>query len=260
MGGPMSLTADSTRSPLRNVSRIEAPKDFVDDFLAGMPESYHTQYSESEKREHAQIAWRRQTAIAYVAACPRDQDGSSWICVVTDDSRGLLSKLCAAISAYSLDILGAKTFCRTRDGAKTEALGFFSVRRLQGASSEHLDQSEIDAICRGIVSLLEGETDFAALKRRGRPTERPGESPPPDVFFASDGDCDLLSIDAQDHPGLLFDITAALFRVGVRVLWSDVLTVGGRACDAFAVCEADGSRVTEAHKKTIVEHLLRSLH
>jgi UTP:GlnB (protein PII) uridylyltransferase len=41
----------------------------------------------------------------------------------------------------------------------------------------------------------------------------------------------LLSIEAQDHPGLLSEITAALFRVGVRVLWSDVLTVGFIAGD-----------------------------
>jgi UTP:GlnB (protein PII) uridylyltransferase len=256
----MSLATNSTPNTLRHVSRNEAPRDFVDDFLAGMPESYQTQYSDSEKRQHAQIAWRRGTALVHVEICPPGRDGFSWICVVTDDGRGLLSKLSAAISAYSLDILGAKTFCRTRDGAKTEALGLFAVRRLRELSSfEQLDQDEIDAICNGIASLLEGQTDLAALKRRGWPTERPGESPPPDVFFGSDGDCDLLSIEAQDHPGLLSDITSALFRVGVRVLWSDVLTVGGRACDAFAVCEPDGSRVTEAHKKTIVEHLVRSL-
>jgi UTP:GlnB (protein PII) uridylyltransferase len=256
----MSLATDSTRTPLRNITRNEAPKDFIEGFLAGMPESYQTQYADAEKRQHAQIAWRRGTAIAHVEACQRAQDGSSWICVVTDDSRGLLSKLSAAISAYSLDILGAKTFCRARDGDRAEALGLFAVRRLHGISSfEQLEQTEIDAICNGIVSLLAGETDLAAMKRRGWPTERPGESLAPDVFFATDGDCDLLSVEAEDHPGLLSDITAALFRVGVRVLWSDVLTVGGRACDAFAVCEPDGSRVTEAHKKTIVEHLLRSL-
>jgi UTP:GlnB (protein PII) uridylyltransferase len=255
----MSLAADSSRSILRNTPKNEAPKDFVEAFLAGMPESYQTQYDDTEKRQHAQIAWRRGSEVAHVETCHSSIEGS-WICVVTDDSRGLLSKLSAAISAYSLDILGAKTFCRVREGSKAEALGLFSVRPLRGAGeSETLDQSEIDAICRGIVSLLEGETDLAALKRRGWATERPGESPPPDVFFGSDGDCDLLSIEAQDHPGLLSDITAALFRVGVRILWSDVLTVGGRACDAFAVCEPDGSRVTEAHKKTIVEHLRRSL-
>jgi len=256
----MSPAINSTRMPLRTIARNEAPKDFVDDFLSGMPESYQTQYSDPEKRQHAQIAWRRGSEIAHVETCQSAQDGSSWICVVTDDSRGLLSKLSAAISAYSLDILGAKTFCRTKEGMRAEALGLFAVRRLQGFSDlVQLEQTEVDAICRGIVSLLEGETDLAALKRRGWPTERPGESPPPDVFFGSDGDCDLLSIEAQDHPGLLSDITAALFRVGVRVLWSDVLTVAGRACDAFAVCEPDGSRVTEAHKKTIVEHLVRSL-
>jgi UTP:GlnB (protein PII) uridylyltransferase len=255
----MSLATDSSRTPLRNLARNEAPKDFVEAFLGGMPESYQTQYGDAEKGQHAQIAWRRGSAIAHVETCHCALDGS-WICVVTDDSRGLLSKLASAISAYSLDILGAKTFCRQRDGAKAEALAFFSIRPLRGASSfEELEQSEIDAICRGIVSLLEGETDLAALKRRGSPTERPGESPAPDVFFGSDGDCDLISIEAQDHPGLLSDITAALFRVGVRVLWSDVLTVAGRACDAFAVCEPDGSRVTEAHKRTIVEHLVRSL-
>lgn len=256
----MSLATNSTRTSLRMIAKNEAPKDFVEAFLAGMPESYQTQYSESEKRQHAQIAWRRGADIAHVETFQAAHDGSSWICVVTDDSRGLLSKLSAAISAYSLDILGAKTFCRTIDGAKAEALGFFAVRRLQGVSAiDRLEQDEIDAICGGIVSLLEGETDVAALKRRGWATERPGESPAPDVYFGSDGDCDLLSVEAQDHPGLLSNITAALFRVGVRVLWSDVLTVAGRACDAFAVCEPDGSRLTEAHKKTIVEHLLRSL-
>jgi len=256
----MSLSTNSMRTPLRNIGRNEGPKEFVEAFLTGMPESYQTQYTDLEKRLHAQIAWRRGSALAHVETCSRAEDGLSWICVVTDDSRGLLSKLSAAISAYSLDILGAKTFSCTRDGAKPEALGFFSVRRLHGDNSlEPLDETELDAICRSIISLLQGETDLAVLKRRGWQTERPGGSPQPDVFFGSDGDCDLLSIEAQDHPGLLSEITAALFRVGVRVLWSDVLTVGGRACDAFAVCEPDGSRVTEVHKKTIVEHLLRSL-
>jgi UTP:GlnB (protein PII) uridylyltransferase len=256
----MSLATRSTRTLPRTITKNEAPLDFIETFLVAMPESYQTQYADGEKRQHAQIAWRRGRAVAHVESCQSQVDQSSWICVVTDDHRGLLSKLAAAISAYSLDILGAKTFCRARSGANPEALAFFSVRRIKEPSNfEQLDQNEVDAICQGIVSLLEGETDVAALKRRGWATERPGEAPPPDVFFGSDGDCDLLSVEAEDHPGLLSEITAALYRVGVRVLWSDVLTVADRACDAFAVCEPDGSRLTDAHKKTILEHLLRSL-
>ena len=73
----MSLATDPTPTPLRNIGRNEGPKDFVEAFLAGMPESYPTQYTDAEKRLHAQIAWRRGRALAHVETCSSAEGGSS---------------------------------------------------------------------------------------------------------------------------------------------------------------------------------------
>jgi len=53
----------------------------------------------------------------------------------------------------------------------------------------------------------------------------------------------------------LSSITSALFREGVGILLSEVLTFAGRARDGFKVAALDGSRLSDSHKSTIVKRV-----
>src|SRR5437762_2024262 len=89
-----TLTMDPLKDP---------PSSFVERFRSSMPEAYRSRYNPEQVRAHAAISWRRASAPAHVEQWSDEADGTRWICVITDDRRGLLSLLSAAITAHCLD-------------------------------------------------------------------------------------------------------------------------------------------------------------
>ena len=87
-------------------------------------------------------------------------------------------------------------------------------------------------------------------RERAQPTTRPLGTPPPEVYFDdATGEADFLIVDADDRPGLLSSITSVLYREGVGILLSEVMTVAGRARDGFRVVDLSGSRAFAQSEK-----------
>jgi UTP:GlnB (protein PII) uridylyltransferase len=236
----------------------DLPAAFLEAFQASMPATYQAQHSPAEVLEHAHIVWNRRDKLAHVESCVGDERGGTWICVVTDDRPGLLSLLSAAISAHSLDILAANIYGRTRRGRADEAVDLFMVQPLKGIAQ--LDSGDVAAIGLSIVSLLMGETDVSFLEKRAQPTTRPMGTPPPEVYFDdATGEADFLIVDADDRPGLLSSITSVLYREGVGILLSEVMTVAGRARDGFRVVDLSGSRLSPSQKSHIIKRVAEAV-
>src|SRR6185369_11877602 len=105
----------------------------IEAFRTSMPDAYRLSHADDEIRRHAEAVGRRGDTLAHLELLASETEGVSTIVVVTDDRPGLLSVLSAAISAHSLDILGAKIYCRAREGRPDEAVDFFLVRPLKTA-------------------------------------------------------------------------------------------------------------------------------
>ncbi len=230
-------------------------KVHVTSFAASMPEAYRQRHNDAEMQAHAAVVHRRGNGLVHLELClPAAVDGP-WLCVVADDRPGLLSLLSAAISAHSLDILGARVYCRTRAGYPPEAVDLFAIRPLKPPYVLVDTGQLLASIKRSIEALLVGEVDVHSLARRARPTPVPSGAPPLSIFFQEAADADLLMVHAPDRPGLLRTITETVFREKLTIAGSHVTTFGHMARDEFQLCELDGTRLGTERKESIVEKL-----
>ncbi|MFE9451130.1 [protein-PII] uridylyltransferase [Streptomyces sp. NPDC006739] len=97
-----------------------------------------------------------------------------------------------------------------------------------------------------LVRALDGTLDIAgrlAERDAAYPRRRGWVAPPPRVTVASAASrhATVIEVRAQDAPGLLFRIGAALEKAGVRVRSAHVSTLGANAVDAFYVTGAAGT-------------------
>ncbi|MFJ8110860.1 [protein-PII] uridylyltransferase [Streptomyces sp. NPDC096132] len=97
-----------------------------------------------------------------------------------------------------------------------------------------------------LVRALDGSLDIAgrlAERDAAYPRRRGVVAPPPRVTVApaASRHATVIEVRAQDAPGLLFRIGAALEDAGVRVRSMHVSTLGANAVDAFYVTGAEGS-------------------
>lgn len=225
-----------------------------------MPDAYRHRHDAREVEMHAGVARRRGKARVHVELCPGpvQPDSGRWICIVTDDRPGLLSLLSAAIAAHSLDILAARAYCRTREGAPDEAVDLFAVRRLKEPISGPLSRRDVDAVRATIESLLSGETSVSRLERQGAETSRPPTGPPTAVYFA-DFEPNLLRVEAADRPGLLLAVTLAIFKERLSIVRSHVTTIGGIARDEFQIAELDGLSLCDDRRRLVIEKVRQAV-
>jgi UTP:GlnB (protein PII) uridylyltransferase len=237
----------------------EGSSGWVRAFAATMPDGYGTRHSEDEIRGHAQVVHRRGEGRLHAEFCagPAHPERVQWLCVVTDDSPGLLSKLSAAIAAHSLEILTARVYCRARPGRPDEAVDLFAVRRMKRIDVE-LTGADLASICRSAESLLAGETDVTTLARHAADTARPTLSPPPAAYFDPTNE-DLLIVETADRPGLLLALTLTIFGERMSIVRSHVTTLAGVARDQFELAELDGTPLLEPRRRNILDKILKVL-
>jgi len=240
------------RQPLATL-RTQPPPEFVEVFVGSMPDNYREQYSEQEVSDHAAVAWRRNGEVAHVEQWPAGAKDTTWLCVVTDDRPGLLALLSAAITAHSLNILRAKIYCRDAGTGRREAVDFFCVKPVKSEGAERINDDDLQALCDTMVHLLRGETDVNALERRASPTSRPPGRPETSIYFDGERNgADLLVIETDDHAGLLTLITGVLSKLGVSIMWSEVVTMAGHARDEFHLLDQNGQRLNRRLMQAVV--------
>ena len=231
----------------------DAPEEGIAWFVSSMPEGYAEEHADAEIRAHAGIVARRGDMLVHVEMCPGPSicEHGVWLCVVTDDRPGLLSLLSAAIAAHSLDVLGASVYTRSRPGNPDEAVDVFSVRKL-GTSAGAMPDVDLVSMKRTMNAILNGEMPVERLKRHAADTSRPTHRPETAIYFHAT-EPDLLLVETADHPGLLLDITIAIFRERLSIVRSHITTIAGIAQDEFQLAEIDGSSLSEDRRAAIIE-------
>ena len=226
--------------------------------LSRHTDAYWTRFDPDAHERHARLLQRGRCEGSWLAVDAQSNDfrAVTEIVVATPDHPGLFAQLAGAITASGGSIVDAKIYTTT-DGL---ALDSFSVQDAEGGPFG--DASRIGRLRRNIERMLHGEFDPRAILAKSRGKVVPRFDVRPRVQFDNDASAHatVIEVQARDRPGLLYDITRALFEAHVSISSAMVATYGERAIDVFYVRDAFGHKITHPQRLAAVEaRLLRAL-
>ncbi|MEP6961369.1 MAG: HD domain-containing protein [Acidobacteriota bacterium] len=204
-------------------------------FLEGLPVRYLRTHSATEIDAHFALA--RQLSSRPVALEIQHLRGVYRLTLLARDRPALFTSVAGAISSFGLDIVKAEAFSNA-SGVVLDTFTFSDPHR-----TLELNPSETDRL-RGVVrNVVEGKTDAEALLRgRPKPLLPTRAKVPPRVVFREDATevATLIEIAAEDRPGLLHDLSAAISRTGCNIEVVMINTEAHKALDVFYVTHQGG--------------------
>jgi [protein-PII] uridylyltransferase len=168
--------------------------------------------------------------------------GFTQLMVCTWDRHGLLSKVAGALSALGINILQADVYTRS-DGI---VLDIFRIAEIEGRPVSNPGRwQEITFLIEGALSEPPRFASLWACSRHkfvGQP-----QSGPPAIAFdnSSSADSTVLTIEATDRLGLLYDILAALADGGINIGHALIDTEDDVARDTFYIADGNGQKISD---------------
>jgi [protein-PII] uridylyltransferase len=177
--------------------------------------------------------------------------------IYTEDHPGLFSRIAGAFAMSGTNILDAKIFT-TSDGM---AIDLFSV---QDANGEPIEEARaIDRIRQTMARVLAGEVvprsviDAQRIRKRD---EAFRVEPQVLIDNAASDSHSVIEVNGRDRPGLLHDLTRALFVARLSIHSAQITTFGERAVDVFYVKDVYGLKVTHPQRiQDIRDRVLEAL-
>jgi [protein-PII] uridylyltransferase len=167
------------------------------------------------------------------------------VSIYTGDHPGLFSQLAGAVAMCGANIVDAKIFTTT-DGM---ALDLFSIQDAEGRPLS--EKQRIDRLRGTVQRVLGGEVvprnviDARHVRRR----EEAFRVEPRVLVDNSASDTHtVIEVNGRDRPGLLHDLTRALFVAGLSIHSAQIATYGERAVDVFYVKDGFGLKITHPQR------------
>jgi [protein-PII] uridylyltransferase len=179
----------------------------------------------------------------------------SWgLVVVASDRPGLFATIAGVLSGCGHNILAASAYT-TRDGL---ALDVFDVDPIAGGPDEQeLERARIE---KRLSAVLSGNAEVAAPPRPSLPRVLRVQAPSARVDNDDSDFYSIIDVEAVDRPGLLYDISRALFEQGLTLVVVRASTRASRATDAFYVTTVDGHKLVDPELRARVEEsVLRAI-
>jgi [protein-PII] uridylyltransferase len=176
------------------------------------------------------------------------------ITVYTGDHPGLFQRLAGGFAVSGASVVDAKIFTTT-DGM---ALDVFWV---QDENGQAFDLSRMDRLEASLLRTLKGEVlprvqiDARRIKKRDE-----AFAVTPQIIFDNEASnvCTVVEIVARDRPGLLHDLTRALYQSQLSIHSAVIATYGEQAVDVFYVKDLFGHKLIHAGKREGIERKLQA--
>ncbi len=219
-------------------------------------DNYWLAFEEDELERHARLITRAdaQGQLLTLEANSNDFRAVTEIVLYTPDHAGLFSRFAGAIAMAGGTIVDAKAFT-TSDGF---ALDVFSVQDAEGEAFG--DKERLARLATSIEKTLRGELRPGQLLARKAPKTRASAfSIKPKIHFDNEASriATVIEVECLDRPGLLYDVTQAIFESGLSISTSMVATYGERAIDVFYVRDGFGHKIVHPARLDAVEKRLK---
>src|SRR6516162_4438638 len=192
------------------------------------------------------------TSVSFTAA-----RGVTELTVLAPDHPWLLSIIAGACAVAGANIVDAQIFTTT-DG---RALDTISVSR-----EFELDDDEARRAARitdSIEKALRGDLKLPEVvaKRETAKARLKAFAVPPEVTVNNgwSNRYTMVEVTGLDRPGLLFELTATLSRLSLKIASAHVATFGERVVDVFYVTDLFGAKITSATRQATIKRALIAL-
>src|SRR3984893_401051 len=227
----------------------------IERFLEGFPRRYLAVHSAGEIAEHFALyqKWRGEPMQTEVK---RTRHGFS-LSVITADRPALFAKIAGVLAGWGMNIVKADAFANAA-GVVLDTFQFVDLHR-----TLELNPGEIERFRRNLADVVNGKAALEPLLK-SRQAKRGAKQPKVTVATrinfddSASAQSTLMEIVAQDHPGLLYEVAAALARLGCNIEVALIDTEGQKAIDVFYLT-ARGKKLTEQIKESLRRELQRSL-
>ncbi len=252
-------------------ARVAAAKATLAGRIANLPEvareraltrhydAYWLAFDAHEHEWHARFTAAADARGELLALISESNDFRSVteVVIYTPDHPGLFSKLAGAIAISGGSIVDAKAFTTT-DGF---ALDVFSVQDSDGGPFG--DAARVERLRQTIVKTLSGEIRPRSVFAN-RPPKKRSRAFVVEARANFDNEASnkatVLEVEGLDRPGLLYDVTQAIFESGLSISSAIIATYGERASDVFYVRDGYGHKVTHPERlKAIHARLIKAL-
>ncbi len=230
----------------------------IEQFFTAMPPRYFLTASAVTILDHLNM-WNKSKVTPFVFHHRNldKEDQNEWT-ILTLSIPGLFPKLCGVLAANNISISEA-SLNRMSDG---HDLHTFKVQNAQGQIiTNHSKWQKIET---EVKQVLQGEVSLNKLlgDRLARPSifkEKTARRLPTKVAIDNDLSAfyTLIDVYAHDRVGLLYQITSALFELGLYVDVSKIATKVDQVTDTFYVRDIFGHKITsESRLKKVRERLM----
>ena len=243
---------------LRSVTTLLEPGSRVEDlrnFLDGFPRRYLVTHSPEEIAGH--FRWARRLEERPVYAKVQRHENFYEITVITRDRPLLFTSITGTLAGWSMNILKADAFANST-GIVLDVFRFHDLFR-----TLELNQGEASRLESQVVEVLDGKKQLTAVmsgRTSAPPALRTKVKTLTQITFdeISSSRCTLLELIAQDRPGLLYEVSAALAGLGCNIEVALIDTEAQRAIDVFYLTSQGaklGYDIQQAVRAALLERL-----
>ncbi len=236
-------------------------REDIDTHLARGYPSYWTSFDTATHLRHAQLVHEAEAAKAPLTIDSRidARRAVTEVTVYTGDHPGLFSQIAGAMAVSGANIVDAKIITLTNG----MALDTFWIQDAEGGPFEGAAKHE--KLAATIEQVLMGRLRLQrelASRRSRLPSRAAVFKVPPRVIIDNKASAThtLIEVNGRDRAGLLYDVTAAMTRLGLQISSAHISTYGERVVDVFYVKDVFGLKVEHDRKlERMRETLLKAL-
>ncbi len=237
---------EQIRAEVRALCPERGEREFLDHFLAAMPERYVYSNEPPDIVRHSRFARQAQMSRVNVTVMTTN-DPYVEVGFIADDRPGLLAMITATLTAARCKVISAQVYSWTDQFGRMRALDLFWVRSGESVAGVMAALTKLE---RDFTRLVGQELSPGELVTGGAGRSRWSDRPTPKVQteVTIDNRCatqhSVIEVTTKDQLGLLFWLANTLLHLDLQISLAKINTEGTQVADVFYVTESSGAKLS----------------